>query len=80
MLAEIAGSFPTKGMVEMGVRELGADRIIYGSDVGGRSFSSQLAKVHGARISDREKELIFSGNMHRVLTPILKAKGITLDV
>lgn len=79
VLAEISGSFPTKGMVEMGVRELGADRIIYGSDVAGRSFSSQLAKVHGAQISDREKELIFSGNLHRILTPILKAKGITLD-
>ncbi|MBL8292075.1 MAG: amidohydrolase family protein [Bryobacterales bacterium] len=79
VLAEIAGSFPTKGMVEMGVRELGAHRLIYGSDVGGRSFSSQLAKVHGARIPDREKELIFNGNLHRILTPILKAKGITLD-
>ena len=79
VLAEIAGSFPTKGMVEMGVREIGADRILYGSDVGGRSFSSQLAKVHGAAIPDREKELIFSGNLHRILTPMLKAKGITLD-
>jgi predicted TIM-barrel fold metal-dependent hydrolase len=80
VFAEISGSFPTKGMVEMGVRELGAHRIIYGSDVGGRSFSSQLAKVHGAQISDGEKELIFSGNLHRILMPILKAKGITLDV
>jgi len=76
--AEISGSFPTRGMVEMGVRELGADRLIYGSDVGGRSFSSQLAKVHGARIPDREKEMIFSGNLYRVLAPILKAKGITI--
>jgi uncharacterized protein len=53
--------------------------MLYGSDVAGRSFSSQLAKVHGADISGREKELIFSGNLHRILTPMLKAKGITLD-
>ncbi len=79
VMAEIAGSFPTRGMAEMAVRELGADRIVYGSDVGGRSFSSQLAKVHGAQISDRDKELIFSGNLRRVLTPICQAKGITLD-
>jgi predicted TIM-barrel fold metal-dependent hydrolase len=79
VLAEIAGSFPTKGMVEMGVRELGAQRIVYGSDVAGRSFSSQLAKVHGAQISDREKELIFNGNLQRILTPILQAKGIALE-
>ena len=33
--AEIAGSNPTSGFVEMAVRELGAERVIYGSDVGG---------------------------------------------
>src|SRR3712207_6583780 len=32
----------------MAVRELGAERILYGSDAGGRSFASQLAKVTGA--------------------------------
>jgi hypothetical protein len=79
VLAEVSGSFPTRGLVEMGVRELGAERLVYGSDVAGRSFSSQLAKVHGARISDRDKELIFNGNLQRILTPILKAKGITLE-
>lgn len=79
VLAEISGSFPTRGLVEMGVRELGAERIVYGSDVAGRSFSSQLAKVHGAQISEREKELIFHGNLHRILTPMLKRKGITLE-
>jgi len=79
VLAEVSGSFPTKGMVEMGVRELGAHRLVYGSDVAGRSFSSQLAKVHGARIPDSDKELIFNGNLQRILTPILKAKGIMLD-
>ena len=72
----IGGSFPTRGMVEMAVRELGAERILYGSDVAGRSFSSQLAKVHGAAITDAEKQLIFSGNLERILTPILKAKGL----
>lgn len=76
--AEVAGSFPTRGFVEMAVRELGAERVIYGSDVPGRSFASQLAKVQGATISGREKQLIFSGNLRRIMTPILKAKGITI--
>ncbi|MCA9042097.1 MAG: amidohydrolase family protein, partial [Planctomycetaceae bacterium] len=71
----IAGSDPTNGLVEMAVRELGAERLIYGSDAGGRSFASQLAKVYGAQISDQEKELIFSGNLKRMLEPILKTKG-----
>jgi uncharacterized protein len=76
----IGGSFPTRGMVEMAVRELGAERILYGSDVAGRSFSSQLAKVHGATITDAEKQLVFSGNLERILTPILKAKGLKVTV
>jgi uncharacterized protein len=75
--AEIAGSNPTSGFVEMAVRELGAERVIYGSDVGGRSFASQLSKVLAARVPDSAKELILGGNLRRLLTPILKAKGMT---
>jgi uncharacterized protein len=73
--AEVAGSNPTSGFVEMAVRELGADRVIYGSDVGGRSFASQLGKVIGAEIPDSAKELILGGNLRRLLTPVLRAKG-----
>ena len=73
--AEIAGSNPTSGFVEMAVREIGAERVIYGSDVGGRSFASQLAKVLGAGIPQSAKELILGGNLRRLLTPVLSAKG-----
>jgi predicted TIM-barrel fold metal-dependent hydrolase len=74
--AEIAGSDPVSGFVEMAVRELGAERVIYGSDVGGRSFASQVAKVIGAEITDSAKELILGGNLRRLLRPILEAKGL----
>jgi len=74
--ADLAGSDPVAGYTEMAVRELGAERVIYGSDASGRSFSSQLAKVFGADIPDEAKKLILSGNLIRLLTPILKAKGI----
>jgi predicted TIM-barrel fold metal-dependent hydrolase len=76
---EIGGSYPTRGMVEFAVKELGAERIIYGSDVAGRSFASQLAKVYGAPISDTERQLIFGGNLQRMLAPIMKTKGIALE-
>lgn len=72
----IAGSDPTAGFVEMAVRELGAERIIYGSDAGGRSFASQLAKVQGAEIPDRAKRLILGENLKRWLLPILRDKGV----
>jgi len=75
LCVEIAGSNPTAGFIEMAVRELGAERIIYGSDGCGRSFASQLAKAIGADVPDSAKELILGGNLRRLLTPILKAKG-----
>ena len=76
--AGIAGSDPTSGFVEMAVRELGPERVIYGSDAGGRSFASQLAKVGGAEIPDSAKELILSGNLRRLLRPGFAAKGLKL--
>ena len=72
----IGGGEPQAGFVEMAVRELGAKRIIYGSDAGGRSFATQLSKVYGARIADADKRLILGGNLRRMLTPILRAKGV----
>ncbi len=74
--ADLAGGDPTAGVTEMAVRELGAERVIYGSDVPGRSFASQLAKVLGADVPDAAKRLILAGNLKRLLGPILKAKGV----
>jgi predicted TIM-barrel fold metal-dependent hydrolase len=74
--ADLAGSDPVAGFTEMAVRELGAERVIYGSDSGGRSFASQLGKVHGSNISEAEKRLIFGENLKQLMLPILNAKGI----
>jgi predicted TIM-barrel fold metal-dependent hydrolase len=75
--AEICGSDPTAGMVEMAVRELGAERVLYGSDAPGRGFASQLAKVYGADVPLESKRLILRGNLERLLAPALKAKGVS---
>ncbi|MEW6354972.1 MAG: amidohydrolase family protein [Planctomycetota bacterium] len=64
---ETAGGNPEAGFVEMAVREVGAERVVYGSDAAGRSFASQIGKVYGADISDRERELILGKNMERIL-------------
>ena len=60
----------------MAVRELGADHVMYGSDIAGRSFASQISKVTGANISDADRRLVLGGNMRRVLEPIMKARGM----
>lgn len=78
IVIDTAGSDPTNGLVEMAVRELGAERVLYGSDVGGRSFASQIAKVTGAKLSDADRQKILEGNLRRLLFPILRAKGVRL--
>jgi hypothetical protein len=75
---DLCGFDPTAGVTEMAVRELGAERVLYGSDAGGRSFASQLAKVVGADIPDSAKRLILGENLKRLLLPMLKAKGVKL--
>jgi len=76
--ADLAGSDPCNGFVEMAVRELGAARVIYGSDASGRSFASQLGKVMGADISEADRKLILGENLRRMMMPILERKGIRL--
>lgn len=76
VLVETGGFDPASGYIEMAVRELGPERIVFGSDVGGRSFASQLAKVRGARIPEADRRMILRDNLKRVLTPQLMAKGV----
>jgi uncharacterized protein len=76
LYTETGGSDPTSGFVEYAVKELGADRVLYGSDAGGRSFASQLAKVQGADVLDEAKKKILGENLKRLLAPILKDKGM----
>lgn len=73
---DLGGGDPVAGITELAVRELGPERVLYGSDAGGRSFASQLGKVYGARISASARRLILGGNLRRLLTPILHRKGL----
>ena len=59
---DICGGDPIKGQVEALVREIGADRILFGSDMIGRSQASQLAKIILADIPAAQKNLILYRN------------------
>lgn len=76
VFADLGGGDPTAGFTELAVRELGAERVLYGSDAGGRSFASQLAKAFGADVPEWAKRLILGENLKRLLRPILREKGI----
>ena len=64
---DVCGSDNYTGMVEMAVRELGVNRVVWGTDCPGRSMASQIGKVLGADISDEDKEMVLGGNIERLL-------------
>jgi predicted TIM-barrel fold metal-dependent hydrolase len=64
---ETGGSDPEAGVVEAAVRRLGTRRVIFGSDVTGRHFGTQLAKVTGAGLSAAAQRRILWDNLARLL-------------
>src|SRR5262249_30228244 len=64
---DISGGEANSGWIECAVDLVGADRILFGSDLPIRTLSSQLAKVLGARISDEAKEKIVYQNAAGIL-------------
>ena len=64
---DTSGSQPFAGLVEYAIAELGAERLLYGSDVPGRDFSCQLGRIYGARIKEKEKQMILGLNAKRIL-------------
>ena len=64
---DISGSPPDRDMVEKLTRDMGAERLIFGSDILGRSLPSQIAKVEFADITAEEKEMILWRNAARAL-------------
>jgi predicted TIM-barrel fold metal-dependent hydrolase len=64
---ETGGSDPETGIVEAAVRRLGTRRVIFGSDVTGRHFGTQLAKVTGAGLSIKAQRRILWDNLARLL-------------
>jgi predicted TIM-barrel fold metal-dependent hydrolase len=59
---DVSGNEANSGWLERAVDLVGADRILFGTDMPGRSLTSQLAKVLGARVSDEAKEKILFRN------------------
>ena len=71
VLVETSGFDATAGFIEMAVRELGAERVVFGSHLPSRSLGTELAKVVGADISERQKRLILGENYRKLLQPIM---------
>lgn len=55
------------GLIEWAVREVGADRLLYGTDTPLYFAPMQRARIDHAKIRDEEKRLILSGNAMKLL-------------
>ncbi|MGH2351138.1 MAG: amidohydrolase family protein, partial [Chloroflexota bacterium] len=64
---DIAGGDATGGYMDLALREVGAGRIVFGTDVPGRSIPSQLAKVLALDLPDHDLERILWRNAVDVL-------------
>lgn len=67
ILVETSGFDATAGFVEMAVRELGPDRVVFGSHLPSRSLGTELSKVTAAEIPEEAKRLILGENYRLLL-------------
>lgn len=75
VLLEFAGSDSHSGSVDLAVRELGADRIVWGGHGPSRSYATELSKVLDADITPAQRMQIFGGNLRRLAERIFRQKG-----
>lgn len=70
VVVDTSGAQPQAGLVEYAVRQLGVDRVVFGSDWPIRDFAAQKARITGARLSRAEKNKILGQNIARLLAPL----------
>jgi predicted TIM-barrel fold metal-dependent hydrolase len=64
---ETCSTFRTPGVIEQLVDEVGADRVLFGSDMPLMDPRAQLGKIITARISDEAKRQVLGENARRLL-------------
>lgn len=64
---DTSGAAPEAGIIEFAVEQLGAQRILYGSDVPVRDFRVAIARVTGSALSAAAQRAILHDNACRLL-------------
>lgn len=64
LVCDVSGSNLDDGQVELAVAEMGADRVLFGTD---GTMSGSVGKVIDATLTDKEKDMIFWDNAERIL-------------
>jgi uncharacterized protein len=63
---DTSGSDPESGLLAYGLRELGHERLLFGSDAPGRGFAVQLGKVMGTEMEESWRAAILGENATRL--------------
>lgn len=71
ILIETSGFDATAGFLEMAIRDIGPERILFGSHLPSRSLGTELGKILGAQMSERARHLVLGENYRKLLAPIL---------
>lgn len=61
---DTSGSVPDEGVIEMAVRTLGAERLVFGCDM---SMTASMGRMRGAAIAESDRARILGGNMKSIL-------------
>jgi len=67
LVVDTSGGYPESGILDYALEHLGADHIVYGSDLPIRETSVTLHRVLATRMSDAEREKILYSNAARLL-------------
>jgi predicted TIM-barrel fold metal-dependent hydrolase len=67
LVVDTSGAAPEAGLVEYAVAQLGADRVLYGSDVPIRDFAVALARVTGTQLDAATRRKILRDNARALL-------------
>ncbi|SHF84701.1 hypothetical protein SAMN05443144_11417 [Fodinibius roseus] len=80
VLMEFSGMDPASGAVDFAVKELGADRLVWGCHAPTRSFANELSNVYDSDMSRSQRKMILGGNLRRISASIHRRKGIPVDI
>ncbi len=61
---DTGGSVVDEGMIEMAVRELGAERLLFATDM---SMEAGVSRITSADLTNKQRENIFSKNFQKIL-------------
>ena len=67
LVVDTSGGYPEENLLDYALEHLGADHIVYGSDLPIRESSVTLARILAAKLTPTEREKILRGNARRLL-------------